>query len=99
MLDRGCLVCAWRAQVSGVPALCRSYAQTSIRSSLTFSQGARPGRSMRRKLFAVLRLKCCAVFLDLQVSTRPGAPAGSRAQAGRLRATRVKYTVFVWVPV
>ncbi|XP_039093958.1 telomerase reverse transcriptase isoform X3 [Hyaena hyaena] len=46
-----------------------NYAQTSIRSSLTFSQGARPGRSMRRKLFAVLRLKCCAVFLDLQVNS------------------------------
>ncbi|XP_023095625.2 telomerase reverse transcriptase isoform X14 [Felis catus] len=44
-----------------------SYAQTSIRSSLTFSQGTRPGRNMRRKLLAVMRLKCCAVFLDLQV--------------------------------
>lgn len=52
--------------------LCRSYAQTSIRSSLTFSQGTRPGRNMRRKLLAVMRLKCCAVFLDLQVSPRPG---------------------------
>ncbi|XP_021542783.1 telomerase reverse transcriptase isoform X2 [Neomonachus schauinslandi] len=46
-----------------------SYAQTSIRSSLTFSQGAKPGRNMRRKLFAVLRLKCCALFLDLQVNS------------------------------
>ncbi|XP_034513001.1 telomerase reverse transcriptase [Ailuropoda melanoleuca] len=46
-----------------------SYAQTSIRSSLTFSQGTRPGRNMRRKLFAVLRLKCCSLFLDLQVNS------------------------------
>ncbi|XP_043457583.1 telomerase reverse transcriptase isoform X2 [Prionailurus bengalensis] len=46
-----------------------SYAQTSIRSSLTFSQGTRPGRNMRRKLLAVMRLKCCAVFLDLQVNS------------------------------
>ncbi|GAB5567402.1 telomerase reverse transcriptase isoform X13 [Prionailurus iriomotensis] len=45
------------------------YAQTSIRSSLTFSQGTRPGRNMRRKLLAVMRLKCCAVFLDLQVGS------------------------------
>ncbi|XP_047704415.1 telomerase reverse transcriptase isoform X3 [Prionailurus viverrinus] len=51
-----------------------SYAQTSIRSSLTFSQGTRPGRNMRRKLLAVMRLKCCAVFLDLQVP-RVRAPA------------------------
>ncbi|XP_029796960.1 telomerase reverse transcriptase isoform X2 [Suricata suricatta] len=46
-----------------------SYARTSIRSSLAFGQGARPGRSMRRKLLVVLRLKCCAVFLDLQVNS------------------------------
>ncbi|XP_044945166.1 telomerase reverse transcriptase isoform X3 [Mustela putorius furo] len=47
-----------------------SYARTSIRSSLTFSQGTRPGRSLRHKLFALLRLKCCALFLDLQTSQR-----------------------------
>ncbi|XP_045855832.1 telomerase reverse transcriptase isoform X2 [Meles meles] len=46
-----------------------SYARTSIRSSLTFSQGARPGRNLRHKLFALLRLKCCALFLDLQVNS------------------------------
>uniref|UniRef100_A0A8C7CE57 Telomerase reverse transcriptase n=1 Tax=Neovison vison TaxID=452646 RepID=A0A8C7CE57_NEOVI len=46
-----------------------SYARTSIRSSLTFSQGTRPGRSLRHKLFALLRLKCCALFLDLQVNS------------------------------
>ncbi|XP_036166405.1 telomerase reverse transcriptase isoform X2 [Myotis myotis] len=45
-----------------------SYAQTSIRASLAFSQGSKPGRSMRRKLFAVLRLKCHSLLLDLQVN-------------------------------
>ncbi|XP_045042162.2 telomerase reverse transcriptase isoform X2 [Desmodus rotundus] len=46
-----------------------SYAQTSIRASLTFSQGFKAGRSMRRKLFAVLGLKCHSLFLDLQVNS------------------------------
>ncbi|XP_054434195.1 telomerase reverse transcriptase [Pteronotus mesoamericanus] len=46
-----------------------SYAQTSIRASLTFSQGFKAGRSLRRKLFAVLRLKCHSLFLDLQVNS------------------------------
>lgn len=31
---------------------------------------------MRRKLFAVLRLKCCALFLDLQVSAWPAGALG-----------------------
>uniref|UniRef100_G1PKR5 Telomerase reverse transcriptase n=1 Tax=Myotis lucifugus TaxID=59463 RepID=G1PKR5_MYOLU len=48
--------------------MCCSYAQTSIRASLAFSQGSKPGRSMRRKLFAVLRLKCHSLLLDLQVN-------------------------------
>lgn len=56
-----------RSRSSAPAALSRSYARTSIRSSLTFSQGARPGRNLRHKLFALLRLKCCALFLDLQV--------------------------------
>ncbi|XP_024906273.1 telomerase reverse transcriptase [Pteropus alecto] len=46
-----------------------SYAQTSIRASLTFSQGFKAGRSMRRKLFGVLVLKCHSLFLDLQVNS------------------------------
>lgn len=46
-----------------------SYAQTSIRASLAFSQGHKPGRNMRRKLFQVLRLKCHGLFLDLQVNS------------------------------
>ncbi|KAM8819529.1 telomerase reverse transcriptase [Rhynchonycteris naso] len=46
-----------------------SYAHTSIRSSLTFSQGFKAGRSMRRKLFAVLRLKCHSLLLDLQMNS------------------------------
>ncbi|XP_014703975.2 telomerase reverse transcriptase isoform X1 [Equus asinus] len=45
------------------------YARTSIRASLTFQQGFKAGRSMRRKLFAVLRLKCHGLFLDLQVNS------------------------------
>ncbi|XP_010855438.1 PREDICTED: telomerase reverse transcriptase [Bison bison bison] len=51
-----------------------SYARTSIRASLTFTQGFKPGRNMRRKLLAVLQLKCHGLFLDLQ------GPPGSRAQ-------------------
>lgn len=55
--------------------MCCSYAQTSIRASLTFSQGFKAGRSMRRKLFGVLVLKCHSLFLDLQVSVWPvGSP-------------------------
>ncbi|XP_007949806.1 telomerase reverse transcriptase [Orycteropus afer afer] len=46
-----------------------SYAQTSIKASLVFNHGFKAGRNMRRKLFAVLRLKCHAVFLDLQVNS------------------------------
>ncbi|XP_015980177.2 telomerase reverse transcriptase isoform X2 [Rousettus aegyptiacus] len=46
-----------------------SYAQTSIRASLTFGQGFKAGRSMRRKLFGVLVLKCHSLFLDLQVNS------------------------------
>ncbi|XP_069411853.1 telomerase reverse transcriptase isoform X2 [Ovis canadensis] len=46
-----------------------SYARTSIRASLTFTQGFKPGRNMRRKLLAVLQLKCHGLFLDLQVNS------------------------------
>lgn len=49
------------------PILSHSYARTSIRASLTFTQGFKPGRNMRRKLLAVLQLKCHGLFLDLQV--------------------------------
>lgn len=62
------------------PACC-SYAQTSIRASLTFSQGAKPGRSLRRKLFGVLALKCHRLFLDLQVSAVRGRAGRGRARA------------------
>ncbi|XP_048193287.1 telomerase reverse transcriptase-like [Perognathus longimembris pacificus] len=46
-----------------------SYAQTSMRSSLTFHRGLRAGRSMRHKLLGVLRLKCHSIFLDLKVNS------------------------------
>ncbi|KAM5264430.1 telomerase reverse transcriptase [Ctenodactylus gundi] len=46
-----------------------SYAQTSIRASLTFDCSVRAGRSLRRKLLAMLRLKCHGLFLDLQVNS------------------------------
>uniref|UniRef100_A0A8C0WZD1 Telomerase reverse transcriptase n=1 Tax=Castor canadensis TaxID=51338 RepID=A0A8C0WZD1_CASCN len=46
-----------------------SYARTSIRASLTFHRGFNAGRNMRRKLLAVLRLKCHSLFLDLQVNS------------------------------
>ncbi|XP_055003451.1 telomerase reverse transcriptase [Sorex araneus] len=48
-----------------------SYAETSIRASLAFSQGHKPGRNMRCKLLQVLRLKCHGLFLDLQVNSLP----------------------------
>lgn len=62
----------------GAPVCC-SYAQTSIRASLTFGQGFKAGRSMRRKLFGVLVLKCHSLFLDLQVSAGPAGSRGARA--------------------
>ncbi|XP_023559905.1 telomerase reverse transcriptase isoform X2 [Octodon degus] len=43
-----------------------SYARTSIRASLTFDRSIQAGWRMRRKLLAVLRLKCHGLFLDLQ---------------------------------
>ncbi|KAM4875939.1 telomerase reverse transcriptase [Thomomys bottae] len=46
-----------------------SYAQTSIRASLTFHRGSRTGKGLRHKLLAVLRLKCHSLFLDLQVNS------------------------------
>ncbi|KAM6224389.1 telomerase reverse transcriptase [Rhynchocyon petersi] len=46
-----------------------SYAGTSIKASLVFNRGFKAGRTMRRKLFAVLRLKCHSLFLDLQVNS------------------------------
>ncbi|XP_037385278.1 telomerase reverse transcriptase [Talpa occidentalis] len=47
-----------------------SYAQTSIRASLSFCQGSRPGWHLRRKLLAILALKCHGLFLDLQVNSQ-----------------------------
>ncbi|XP_067911308.1 telomerase reverse transcriptase isoform X2 [Heterodontus francisci] len=46
-----------------------SYADTSIRSSLTFNCSSEAGNNMRRKLLAVLKLKCHQIFLDLEVNT------------------------------
>ncbi|CAO2592048.1 Telomerase reverse transcriptase [Lemmus lemmus] len=43
-----------------------SYAQTSVKASLTFQRIFKAGRNMRHKLLAVLRLKCHSLFLDLQ---------------------------------
>ncbi|XP_072366047.1 telomerase reverse transcriptase isoform X1 [Scyliorhinus torazame] len=46
-----------------------SYANTSIRSSLTFNCRPEAGENLRRKLLAVLKLKCHHIFLDLEVNT------------------------------
>ncbi|XP_062067966.1 telomerase reverse transcriptase [Lepus europaeus] len=46
-----------------------SFAGTSVRASLTFNPGVQAGRGLRRKLLAVLRLKCHGLFLDLQVNS------------------------------
>lgn len=67
-------------RVSTNRTLSRSYAGTSIRASLTFNQGFKPGRNMRRKLSAVLRLKCQGLFLDLQVRGLPVGCWGCRAE-------------------
>ena len=67
-------------RVSWNPTLSHSYAGTSIRASLTFNQGFKAGRNMRRKLLAVLRLKCHGLFLDLQVCGLPMGGWGCRAQ-------------------
>lgn len=61
--------CGVDTRTSQDPVLSHSYARTSIRASLTFTQGFRPGRNMRRKLLAVLQLKCHGLFLDLQVGS------------------------------
>lgn len=44
-----------------------SYAGLSFRYSLTLGSFHSAGQQMRRKLMAVLRLKCHALFLDLKV--------------------------------
>ncbi|XP_078284202.1 telomerase reverse transcriptase [Rhinoraja longicauda] len=46
-----------------------SYANSSIRSSLTFNCSSKPGQNMKKKLLAVLKLKCHHIFLDLEVNT------------------------------
>ncbi|XP_059801266.1 telomerase reverse transcriptase [Hypanus sabinus] len=46
-----------------------SYANISIRSSLTFSCSSNAGQNMKRKLLAVLKLKCHHIFLDLEINT------------------------------
>ncbi|XP_032905247.1 telomerase reverse transcriptase isoform X1 [Amblyraja radiata] len=46
-----------------------SYANSSIRSSLTFNCSSKPGQNMKKKLLAVLKLKCHYIFLDLEVNT------------------------------
>ncbi|XP_051871692.1 telomerase reverse transcriptase [Pristis pectinata] len=46
-----------------------SYANISIRSSLTFNCSSKAGQNMKRKLLAVLKLKCHHIFLDLEVNT------------------------------
>lgn len=44
-----------------------SYAGLSLRYSLTLGSFHSAGQQMRRKLMAILRLKCHAVFVDLKV--------------------------------
>lgn len=44
-----------------------SYAGLSLRYSLRLGSSHSPGQQMRRKLMAILRLKCHAIFLDLKV--------------------------------
>lgn len=44
-----------------------SYAGLSLRYSLRLGSSHSPGQQMRRKLMAILRLQCHAIFLDLKV--------------------------------
>ncbi|XP_037329618.2 telomerase reverse transcriptase isoform X2 [Pungitius pungitius] len=46
-----------------------SYAGLSLRYSLTLSSCHSAGQQMRRKLMAILRLKCHALFLDLKTNS------------------------------
>ncbi|KAM7325534.1 hypothetical protein ACRRTK_015787 [Alexandromys fortis] len=46
-----------------------SYAQTSVKASLTFQRTFQPWRNVRHKLLAILWLKCHSLFLDLQVNS------------------------------
>ncbi|KAF1381403.1 hypothetical protein PFLUV_G00153580 [Perca fluviatilis] len=49
-----------------------SYAGLSLRYSLTLGSIHSAGRQMRRKLMAILRLKCHALFLDLKTNSLEG---------------------------
>lgn len=44
-----------------------SYADLSLRYSLTLGSCHSAGHQMKRKLMGILRLKCHALFLDLKV--------------------------------
>ncbi|KAJ8286486.1 hypothetical protein GJAV_G00039760 [Gymnothorax javanicus] len=46
------------------------YAGLSLRSSLTLGSTPHAGLQMKRKLLTVLRLKCCAIFLDLKMNSQ-----------------------------
>ncbi|NP_001269394.1 telomerase reverse transcriptase [Ornithorhynchus anatinus] len=46
-----------------------TYSRTSIRASLSLCQSTSAGRSLRRKLLTVLKLKCHGLFLDVQVNS------------------------------
>lgn len=47
--------------------MCYSYADLSLRYSLTLGSCHSAGHQMKRKLMGILRLKCHALFLDLKV--------------------------------
>ncbi|KAJ8346585.1 hypothetical protein SKAU_G00279860 [Synaphobranchus kaupii] len=47
-----------------------SYAGLSLRSTLTLGSTPHAGQQMKRKLLSVLRLKCCALFLDLKMNSQ-----------------------------
>ncbi|KAM9824207.1 telomerase reverse transcriptase [Neosynchiropus ocellatus] len=47
-----------------------SYAGLSLRYTLTLGSVSSPGQQMRRKLMAILRLKCHSVFVDLKINSR-----------------------------
>lgn len=50
--------------------LFHSYAGLSLRYSLTLGSSHSAGQQMKRKLMAILRLKCHALFFDLKVRNK-----------------------------
>ncbi|KFP90409.1 Telomerase reverse transcriptase, partial [Apaloderma vittatum] len=70
----GCHLIPWCGLLLNIQTLdiyCNyaSYTCTSIRSSLSFNSSRTPGKNIKYKLIAVLKLKCHGLLLDLQINS------------------------------